>query len=178
MNADNKANAWSVNEALLQSYRSLSYTVQSILLAVGALILENKNPAVFAVIATISIIQLLLFARVICVRRIIVDFYKNSLYDKYDENGDHIDKTRSSKENFYLEDKEKRNEINNDKKLSNSRDFFRSTRAKLDFGVPLVFLIIWGALAFLVFEVNCFFLLSLLVLSVSAICLLIIHKFS
>ncbi|MDR2543747.1 MAG: hypothetical protein LBC80_09925 [Treponema sp.] len=168
MNDNNKANAWGLNETLLQSYRNSSYIVQSILLAVGALISE-KN--VFAVIATLSIIQLLFFARVISVRRIIVDFYKFSLYDKYDKNG-------SFEEEIYLKDKKLRKKINKQENISNSRKIFSSTRGILDLVVPLIFLIIWGALSFLVFGANIFSLISLFVLLVSAICLLIIHIFS
>jgi hypothetical protein len=128
---------WSVNENLLQWYRSIFIASQSFLLVVGTLFLE-KSRLICLVISGISIfIILIIWVPVVRSRHKIVDYYKGAL--EIDE------KSRKQlctwKE--YVECRGKRGEAN---KIFQIKTNWRKTRWKMDLLMPILFTLIWGLL--------------------------------
>ena len=67
---------WSINESLLQSYRSLFISSQSFLLAVGAIV-AGKSTAVVLAVAVLSLLMIwAIWFPVVRARHRIVDYYK------------------------------------------------------------------------------------------------------
>ena len=82
-----RKDAWSVNENLLQSYRNIFYSTQSILAAVGA-IMVDKHWLVFALIFGVALYQIWwLFCRRIVTRARIVDYHKYNFGDYFSDKG-------------------------------------------------------------------------------------------
>jgi hypothetical protein len=119
---------WSVYEANVQSYRSSSLSSQSIMLAVGAMLIDKPLP-IFIGIAIIALIQIWpIWFLLINARIKIADFYK------FDMEGKTYDGNRISLKK-YITDK-------------NLRKYFgiktyRVTRFKLDILLPILITIVW-----------------------------------
>lgn len=126
---------WSVNENLLQHYRSIFISSQSFIIAVGA-IMVGKPSWIFIPIFLISLIMIwFIWFPVVKSRHRIVDYYKYSL-----ELDDTLIKNLCT-ETEYVNDKRKRNEAN--KLFKNDIGNWRSTRIKVDLILPISFSVIW-----------------------------------
>ena len=131
---NNLHHKWEVNENLLQFYRSIFISSQSILIAVGA-ILFNKQfpPLAFKIIALLAVFTIwYLWFPVVRARHLTVDYYKFQL-----SNNNKIFK--KCKESEYLKDRQKRKKINFELEKTN----WRLTRLKMDLFLPIIFTIIW-----------------------------------
>lgn len=129
---------WSVNASLLQSHRSIFISSQTFLIAVGAILLETDKPEWLLWLLAVSgwtIIWWFWF-RVVVIRARFADYYKFQIDDKNKANFDNCS------EEEYVKNKEKRDSINNKINKSN----WRTTRKKMDFGLPVIFSTIWLAL--------------------------------
>ena len=135
---------WSVNESLLQSYRSIFISSQSFLMAVGAFSFE-KYRLLNILLAIMSLLMIwMIWVPVVRARRRIVDYYKYALKltdDQQiefgqitDENGYVRDGNQRSAANRYLEEK---------LKLAKPISDLRETRLKVDIYLPIGFSLIW-----------------------------------
>ncbi|RZB34634.1 MAG: hypothetical protein SRB1_00402 [Desulfobacteraceae bacterium Eth-SRB1] len=129
---------WSVNESLLQSHRSIFISSQTFFIAVGALLLQTDKPEWLLWLLTGSGLTIIwwFWFRVVVIRARIVDYYKFQLYDQNKAIFDNCS------EEEYVKNKEKRDLIN--EKIGKSN--WRTTRKKMDLGLPVIFSIIWLAL--------------------------------
>lgn len=129
---------WSVNENLLQSYRSIFISSQTFLIAVGAILLGDDKPAwLLCVIFLLGLIIIWKFwFEVVLSRARIVDYYKFQLSN---ELKNHFE---NCSEEEYVKNKEKRKVINKKINITN----LRTTRMKMDIYLPIIFSIIWVAL--------------------------------
>lgn len=140
-------NRWSTYESELQSYRSAFLSSQSIMLAVGAMLID-KGVQLVLIIACIAIFQIVyIWIPVIHYRAILVDFYKFSMESKFDCNGDFI-KDRSIDiepldEYIYCKNRKVRKKVNCN--MSKKRPFtnWRETRKKIDVIIPCSMIMIW-----------------------------------
>jgi hypothetical protein len=130
---------YSVNETLLQSYRSIFISSQSFLLAVGAIV-SGKSPCVLYIttIVGLSMIWFLWFP-VVKSRHRIVDHYKFSAKLSESE----LKGLCSVDE--YVHDRKLRAKAN---KLFKITTNWRETRKKVDFWIPFLFSVIWIVLSF------------------------------
>lgn len=130
---------WSVNETLLQSYRSIFISSQSFMLAVGA-IMWDKNHPVLLIIAVISIVMIWrVWYPVVSSRHKIVDYYKHRA---------RLSATKCKQlctEDEYVHNKTLRDNAN---KLFELDKNMRETRVKVDIIIPAIFSTIWIILVF------------------------------
>lgn len=135
---------WSVNESLLQSYRSIFISSQSFLLAVGAFSFE-KFRLLNILLAIMSLLMIWgIWIPVVRARRRIVDYYKYALKltdeqrQKFGQITDEIGYVPNGKlrnaANQFLEET-----LNLDKPVSDLRE----TRKKVDLYLPIGFSLIW-----------------------------------
>lgn len=136
---DNMETRWSVNESLLQSYRSIFISSQSFLIAVGAILLDAKTPVwLLALIAGLALLMIwYLWFRVVVSRHRAVDYYKFQIDKKTPENF-----FNCCTEREYISNSLKRTSIN----CALQKKNWRPTRIKVDFLLPLIFTSIWLAL--------------------------------
>jgi hypothetical protein len=128
MNLETK---WSVNESLLQSYRSIFISSQSFLLAVGAVLVE-QYPYLNIVIAGLSLLMIWwIWIPVVKARRRIVDYYKYAL--KLNDEQSVLFLQRFIANQFLQE------AIGEKKPITDLRE----TRKKIDIYLPIGFSIIW-----------------------------------
>jgi len=131
---------WILNESLLQSYRSILYTIQSIW--IGIVAIDNLHHLKFFIcMAGIAFLSLILSA--IWARARTVDFYKFDLFDSKDLNSDSFE----GRLNTYVKNSKIRHDVNQlipGKKKSN----WRETRVILDIIIPLGFLLVWLLIIF------------------------------
>jgi hypothetical protein len=145
-------NRWAVNEDLANSYRELSVSSQSFLLAVGAILLSENN---FWLVLIISVVALViiwwLFFRIIYVRSIITDYYKYEMSNLFGASGDAIAPgDKALRENDYVRNAKLRRKVNGlmptvSSKWDRDTPFgnLRATRFKLDVALPALFTLIW-----------------------------------
>ncbi len=135
---------WSVNESLLQSYRSIFISSQSFLLAVGAVTFD-RYAFLNIILAVMSLVMIWwIWLPVVTARRRIVDYYKFSLsltaeqqlyYFEHFTEGQYVSDGKSREQvNDYLE---------NTLQLTHKITDMRETREKVDFWLPFGFSIIW-----------------------------------
>lgn len=125
---------WSINESLLQSYRSIFISSQSFLLAVGAIV-SGKNAAVLFITAVVSLAMIwLIWFPVVTSRHKIVDYYK--FVARLSE----TDKLRLCSEHEYVHNRALRSSAN---KLFGIDTNWRPTRMKIDLLIPVSFTLIW-----------------------------------
>lgn len=127
---------WQLNESLLQSYRGIFITSQSLL--VGA-VAFTKEPWLNMVIIIMALILLRIGFTVIRARARVVDFYKFNLC-RYKYKGIEITKEK------YVTEKVIRDEANHD--IVTDKTNWRPTRVKVDLWIPRIFFLIW--LSFLI----------------------------
>jgi hypothetical protein len=121
---------WSINESLLQSYRSIFISSQSFLLAVGAIV-SGKSDVVLYATAAISLIMIwAIWFPVVRSRHLIVDYYKFGMMDFCGED-DYVNKS------------DVRNNANKQFKIETN---WRKTRKKLDLYTPILVSLVWVVL--------------------------------
>ena len=128
---------WSINESLLQSYRSIFISSQSFLLAVGA-IASGKSTMVLVATATISLLMIwAIWFPVVRARHRIVD------YHKYGALLSDAKRSELCSEKEYVHNKELRKKANEAFGIGGN---WRPTRLKVDLLTPLSFSLIWVVL--------------------------------
>lgn len=136
---------WTVYEANVQAYRGLSISSQSILLAVGAILLDRGQPGyVMAILAALAVgLTWLVWSRVILARVRIADFHKFRLDLKFEDGGAEVPVGKKPSnplnESTYVKKRSIRRKIY---KALNYKTM-RLSRVKLDVVVPAVFSLIW-----------------------------------
>ena len=142
-------NSWSTYEANLQAYRSNFLSSQSIMLAVGAIIIDKSKIAT-VLIAAIAVFQIVyVWLPVIYYRFLLVDFHKYCLGDRFDVNGDFVEKENGEPltELIYCKNKKIRQKVNEylSKEISRERPFgnWRETRRKIDIVIPVSMISLW-----------------------------------
>ena len=125
---------WSINETLLQSYRSIFISSQSFLLAVGAIV-SGKSQIVFYAIAAISLLMIwAIWFPVVRARHRIVDYYK------YGAVLSESKRSELCSEEQYVHDYRLRKKAN---ELLGIRNNWRHTRKKLDLLMPALISSVW-----------------------------------
>ncbi len=128
---------WSINESLLQSYRSIFMTSQSFLLAVGAIV-SGKSLVVFLAMFAVGLLAIwVVWFPVVRARHRIVDYYKfrDSLSQSV--------QSEVCSEKEYVHDANLRRKAN---ELFGIKTNWRPTRRKMDLLMPLLFSFVWGVL--------------------------------
>ncbi|HWU98217.1 MAG TPA: hypothetical protein VN114_06870 [Oxalicibacterium sp.] len=121
---------WSINESLLQSYRSIFISSQSFLLAVGAIV-SGKSGVVLYATAAISLVMIwAIWFPVVRSRHLIVDYYKFGMMDFCDEDE-------------YVNKRDVRDNANRQFKIGTN---WRKTRKKLDLYTPILVSLVWVVL--------------------------------
>lgn len=139
---------WTTYEANLQSYRSAFLSSQSIMLAVGAIII-NKGLIPILIIAFIAIFQIVyVWIPVIRYRALLVDFHKYNMGAKFDYEGNFVKKAdKPLTELIYCKNKKVRKRVNCGMYLevTKERPFsnWRESRKKIDVIIPGSMIVIW-----------------------------------
>ncbi len=142
---------WSTYESNVQAYRGLSMSVQSLYLAVGAILLGvGDNLPFFTVFALAMVTTWYVFFPVIYARCAIVDFYKFALESRFDANGaarENAGDTHLSPRAYadVLRGRALRARVASQIEMSTGERFrtMRQTRVKLDLVVPSSVTIVW-----------------------------------
>ena len=132
---------WSIQESLLQAYRTIFITVESVIFAIAVFLLSIKQASHFYIIP-IQILGLILIPlwMTVCHARARAVTFVHWLIQKY-ERGEEITQPYSHFRQF--QENRKFNDINvlkdsNFKKLSKSK-----TRFRLDVQLPIIFILLW-----------------------------------
>ena len=142
---------WSIQESLLQSYRTIFITVESVIMAVGTFLLSTENSSVFLSlpILFLGLVLILIWVGVCTARAHAVTFI-HWLMQKY-EAGEDITCPYSHFRQFQENRMFGQINVMNDKKfkeLSKSK-----TRTRMDIQVPLLFTFMW----ILLYSIKLFF---------------------
>ena len=130
----NDIDKWSINESLLQSYRSIFISSQAFLLVVGAIV-AGKNGIVLFSVAAISLLMIwVIWFPIVRSRHRIVDYYKFST--RLSE----ANRSQLCSEHDYVHDRKLRTNANH---LLGIQTNWRETRWKIDFLLPVCFSVIW-----------------------------------
>jgi hypothetical protein len=128
---------WSVNESLLQSYRSIFMTSQSFLLAVGAIV-SGKDLVVFLSLFVVGVLTIWgVWFPVVRARHRIVDYYK------YAAGLDAAQRAALCTEKQYVHDAAVRRQTN---AMFGIETNWRPTRIKMDLLMPVLFSFVWCVL--------------------------------
>jgi len=123
---------WSINESLLQSYRSIFISSESFLLAVGAIV-TDKSITVLMATAFISVLMIwAIWFPVVRARHLIVDYYKYRSLSGVP--------TNLCTEADYVHNKVLRKAANEALKIETN---WRPTRWKIDLLTPVLFSVVW-----------------------------------
>ena len=149
---EDHSSQWSVYDSMIQSYRSNSLASQSLMLAVGAVLYNQRFLLLFIAFLVAMFQMWYIWFRVIRVRSIISDFHKYAFKYNFtsfiNKKGDLEEKPADPiTEKIYLKDRKARKKANrnlaekqNDPRLKYN---FRMTRVKLDILLPLSFTFLW-----------------------------------
>lgn len=125
---------WSINESLLQSYRSLFISSQSFLLAVGA-IMVGKDRVILWCVGGFGLVMIwLMWFPAVRARHRIVDYYKFAAALAPDQ------RAGLCSEGTYVNDRAARRAAN---ALFGIDTNWRQTRLKLDLLTPVMFTAVW-----------------------------------
>ena len=142
---------WSTYESNVQAYRSNFLSSQSILLAVGAIVLEQKSFLVFIIVFLLAIVQIwYIWVRAIIVRCCIVDFHKFNMSTLFDKDGNCVSNpSEPLREKDYATITRTRKKVNDGMTKMMGEKFvnIRLTRFKFDILIPAMMTIIWCAFA-------------------------------
>lgn len=144
MNVNEK---WSTYEANLQSYRGIFLSSQSIMIAVGA-IMVNESYIITLLLSAIAIFQICyVWMPVIYYRALLVDFHKYNLEEKFDCDGNFLtlNKDCHLTESIYCKKPEIRKKVNDNLSEIIGKPFknMRDTRRKIDITLPISIFFIW-----------------------------------
>lgn len=152
-------NSWSTYESNLQAYRSNFLSSQSVMLAVGAIIIDKSKIAT-VMIALIAVFQILyVWLPVIYYRFLLVDFHKYSLGERFSVNGEFVESENKEPltELIYCKNKKVRQKVNYyvSKEVSRERPFnnWRETRRKIDVVIPISMICLWGIYILVAFKI-------------------------
>lgn len=148
MVGDYSATRWSVYEANVQQYRILSATVQSFLLAVGAILYTQQNVPnlLMMLVAILGLLHIrFIWFEVVRARLFVIDYHKFQHYSELSatELAELRDKFPESR---YVHDREARDEVNTRFFKKPKLRVWRETRWKFDIVVPLGYATMWIAL--------------------------------
>lgn len=127
---------WSINESLLQSYRAIFISSQSLFISAAALTTDSW---IHLAVIGIALFQLYIGFTVVGSRALIVDYHKYGILSRFP----------NVTERDYVHNLALRKEINSIVGISKN---LRQTRFKIDILIPASFLIIW-----ICFLINYFF---------------------
>ncbi|MFP7723016.1 hypothetical protein [Lysobacter sp. A3-1-A15] len=128
---------WSINESLLQSYRSLFISSQSFLLAVGA-IMVGKERLILLSVAFFGLVMIwMMWFPAVRARHRIVDYYKFAASLPPSQ------RDGLCSEGTYVKNRAARTATN---EVFGIRTNWRETRLKLDLLTPLMFTAVWFVL--------------------------------
>lgn len=138
------ATKWSVNESLLQSYRSIFISAESFLLAVAVFSIEESTLFFYISSGIAVLIIWVLWFPIVRSRHLIVDYYKYAL-ELSDKKREKLCSEREfvQKGDHYLETKRR----------LGIKSHWRLTRIKMDLLLPILFSIFWFSLVLVVFFV-------------------------
>lgn len=156
---------WAVYEANVQAYRQISLSIQSLLIAAGAFLIE-KDKVAFGVVFVMALgLTLFAFFPAIFCRTAIVDFYKFGLASRFDDQGQLLRTASSESSQVGLPGDPSK--ALDERKYANFWSFglrravyrqnraagrqptrtLRTTRIKLDVVVPACLTVIWVVFA-------------------------------
>ena len=134
-----------MNESLLQNYRSSFIASQSLLIATGAMFYQ-KNDIVFMFIGIVALAQMVLWARVIYIRGLIVDYYEYNVGKIFNCNGYRIEYNERLSADAYVKNREVRKRVNDT--LNHYRYRFDGTSFKVDVFMPISYFVLWLIMLF------------------------------
>ena len=145
----NNIEKWSINESLLQSYRSIMHSSQSFMLAVGAMFYSGSNPKTTLFVILIALIQQIVWFNIVRARGLIVDYYKHELGEHFNINGEFRMPGQAALDEYtYVHNKGSARQ-NANKNLAeleqgtNLKHNFHKTRLALDIYIPLSYTALW-----------------------------------
>jgi hypothetical protein len=139
---DDLVGKWATNENLLQSYRLLAVASQSFLLAVGAF-LANDHFYVFLLSSLVALTMIwAIWYPVVVIRHRIVDYYKYATSLDSHKKTALLHACKSAED--YATQKAQRSKAN---RILDLKTNWRVTRIKLDWVLPIMFSLLWIALA-------------------------------
>lgn len=141
---------WPTYEANLQAYRSNFLSSQSIMLAVGAILLDSSKFVIIA-LACIALFQIIwVWIPVIHFRALLVDFHKYKMDKRFNVDGEWMQESDNKNpltELTYCKNKSVRNKVNSrmTQYVNKERPFsnWRETRRKIDIVIPASMILIW-----------------------------------
>lgn len=150
---------WSTYEANVQSYRGLAVSAQSLFLAVGAILLEDRLVPFLVVFAFAMLATWWVFFPVIFARTAVVDFHKFDLAKSFDRAGrpapgstDPLRETEYARVTNRALRRAVYGAVTSDRRARLGPDAepfrtLRQTRLKLDLILPLMFSVVWVTFA-------------------------------
>ncbi len=134
---------WATNEALLQSYRAIFITTQSIFIAIGVFSVDSLilNITIFC-ISVITIWKI--WFPVVRSRHLAVDFFKYSLELDDDRLEELLKECKNEKVYISNEDIRRKADV-----ILGCDKHWRKTRVKIDIVIPVLFTIIWILLVYI-----------------------------
>mgnify|MGYP000913083138 CR=1 FL=1 len=135
---DEILNHWQIQESLLQSYRGLFLTSQSIIFSIASIIATNPNPdkIVFLILLSLGLLLLWFWFRIGNARGLDVSYFQMLLLKT--ENGETIDKILTRFKEWQCKGRQEKIKILKESKLDKSK-----TRTTLEIIVPTIFLVLW-----------------------------------
>lgn len=130
----NDMEKWSVNESLLQSYRSVFISSQSFLLAVGAIVADKSTMVLLATAGVGTLMIWAIWFPVVVARHRIVDYYK------YRASLPESRRPELCSESDYVKDRTLRRKAN---EVLGLKTNWRPTRRKIDLLIPFLFSFVW-----------------------------------
>jgi hypothetical protein len=152
---------WQIQEGLLQSYRNLFLTSQSIIFSIAAIIATSSSPnlLVFGTLLFLGIVLLKYWYSICGARGLDVSYFQNELIKLENRSLGNSD-ISSNKNNLMTEFKEWQAKKRSEKleELEKGYHQISKTRRTLEFIVPLLFAFLWLILLAVVlyqfFEIN------------------------
>jgi hypothetical protein len=137
---------WQIQESLLQSYRGLFLTSQSIIFAIASIIATNPNPEkfVFSILLVQGIILLKFWFEIGIKRGLDVSYFQMLLLKS--EKGEATNNIMTNFKEWQSKDRKSKIKILKEFKLDKSR-----TRTKLEIYVPTLFVFLWIGLCYITY---------------------------
>lgn len=140
---DNISSKWATNESLLQSYRLIFITMQSVFVATGFFIYQSIYPFVALLIVSLIIIWFIWFP-IVRSRHLVADYFKYCL--RLSDNELIELKKVCNTEHEYVSDHIIRGKAN---VILKCKSPWRLTRIKLDLILPILFSTLWISMLFM-----------------------------
>ena len=134
-----------MNDSLLQNYRSNFIASQSLLIATGAMFYRHSH-TIFKFIGVVALFQMALWARVIYIRALVVDFYEYDIGEQFNCNGYRIKYNERLSVDDYIKNRKIRERVNS--ALNHYRYRFDRTSFKVDVIMPISYFVLWLIMLF------------------------------